>query len=246
MPCGPNSPVSTERLSGTLASTLASLELIAIDLDGTLVDSVKDLHQAVTHMQSSLALPPSSEADVLGWVGNGIERLVHRALTGDMSADAEPDLFARAIVVFRQSYSDVLGHYSRLYPGVLEGLDWMATLRAPMVVVTNKDSVFADALLRQLGIRHYFRHLIGGDHVMAKKPDPEGLLLAARLCSAAPQHSLLIGDSISDFKAAAAAGFLCVGMSYGYNHGRTIDSLDASEAPDAVLDSLSELPALLN
>lgn len=233
------------RLQGRLKGSLTSLQLIAIDLDGTLVDSVKDLHQAVVRMQSRLSLPAASQAEVLSWVGNGIERLVHRALTRDMNADAEPAQFGWALTAFHEAYANLVGHYSRLYPGVLQGLDWMVTLNVPLVVVTNKDSVFANELLQRLGIRHYFNHLIGGDDVAAKKPDPEGLLHAAGLCSAAPQHSLLIGDSISDFKAAAAAGFLCVGLRYGYNHGRPIDSLEASESPDAVIDSFQELPALL-
>ncbi len=236
---------SVERLRRRVTGSSTSLQLIAIDLDGTLVDSVKDLHQAVIRMQSSLSLAQASEADVLSWVGNGIDRLVHRALTGEMHADADSTRFTQASEIFRQAYKDLVGHYSRLYPGVLEGLDWMTGLRVPLVVVTNKDSAFAKELLQQMGIRHYFRHLIGGDDVKAKKPEPEGLLLAAQRCSADPQHSLLIGDSVSDFKAATAAGFLCVGMSYGYNHGREIASLDASESPDAVLDSFRELPALL-
>ena len=236
---------SAQRLQRRVTGSSTSLQLIAIDLDGTLVDSVKDLHQAVIRMQSSLSLAQASEADVLSWVGNGIDRLVHRALTGEMHTDAEPIRFAQASEIFRQSYKDLLGHYSSLYPGVLEGLDWMTGLSVPLVVVTNKDAAFANDLLKQMGFRHYFRHVIGGDDVAVKKPAPEGLLLAAQQCSADPQHSLLIGDSISDFKAAVAAGFLCVGLSYGYNHGREIASLDASESPDAVLDSFRELPALL-
>lgn len=234
--------MSAERLS----HALATLELIAIDLDGTLVDSVKDLYQAINRMQHRESLPLSSEADVLGWVGNGIERLVHRALTGDMTEEADPLLFARAITVFRQAYTELVGHHSHLYPGVLKGLDWMAGLNLPLVVVTNKDAVFANELLQQMGILHYFAAVIGGDDVNARKPDPEALLLAARRYGAAPQRCLLIGDSIPDFKAASAAGYLCVGMRYGYNHGRAIESLDASEAPDAVLDSFLELPALLD
>lgn len=247
MRCGLNLPMSAEQTSRQvrLQGALPSLQLIAIDLDGTLVDSVKDLYEAVNRMQSSLSRPLVSESDVLNWVGNGIDRLVHRALTGDMRADAEAALFLQASTAFRQSYAEIVGHYSRLYPGVLQGLDWMATLNVPLVVVTNKDAVFANDLLQQLGIRHYFKYLLGGDDVAVKKPDPEGLLKAASLCNAAPQRSLLIGDSISDFKAAIAAGFLCAGMSYGYNHGRTIDSLEESESPDVMLDSFLALPKAL-
>ncbi|NND92271.1 MAG: phosphoglycolate phosphatase [Granulosicoccus sp.] len=219
------------------------MELVAIDLDGTLVDSVKDLHQAVNTMQAALSRHISDEDDVRHWVGNGIERLVHRALTGDMLQNADAVLFEHAMVIFRQAYANVNGHYSSLYPGVRQGLEWMASLGVPMVMVTNKASAFSRPLLKHLAIDKYFAHQIGGDDVTAKKPSAEPLLLAASLCSATPQRSLLIGDSIADFQAARAAGFACIGVSYGYNHGRAVRSLDSNLAPDAVIDSFLELPA---
>ncbi len=228
-----------------LSGALHGIELIAIDLDGTLVDSVKDLYEAVVMMQTALSLDASSEEAVRGWVGNGIGRLVHRALTGDMHVDAEPALFEQALTGFNDAYADTIGRYSALYPGVVEALEWMASRQVPLVMVTNKASSFANRLVEQLEIDQFFVHKIGGDDVVAKKPDPEALLLAARLCGAIPGHSVLIGDSISDFKAARSAGFHSVGVSYGYNHGVPVRELDQSLAPDAVIDSFLELPEVL-
>lgn len=207
-----------------LSGTLQGIELIAIDLDGTLVDSVKDLYEAVVLMQAALFMDASSEEAVRGWVGNGISRLVHRALTNDMQMNAEPVLFERALVEFNKAYADTIGRYSTLYPGVLEALEWMASEQVPLVMVTNKTSSFANRLVEQLKIDQFFSHKIGGDDVVAQKPHPEALLLAAKLCRATPANSVLIGDSISDFKAARAAGFHSVGVSYGYNHGMLSES----------------------
>ncbi len=227
-----------------LSGTLQGIELIAIDLDGTLVDSVKDLYEAVVLMQTALSLDVSSEEAVRGWVGNGINRLVHRALTGDMLMDAEPVLFESALVEFNDAYAATIGRYSTLYPGVLEALERMV-FEVPLVMVTNKTSSFANRLLEQMKIDRFFTHKIGGDDVVTQKPDPEALLLAARLCSAIPEHCVLIGDSISDFKAARAAGFHSIGVSYGYNHGVPVRELDPSLRPDAVVDSFLELPEVL-
>lgn len=241
MPCGLSLTESDKALSGTLHG----IELIAIDLDGTLVDSVKDLYEAVVVMQSALSLKLSDEQAVRGWVGNGITRLVHRALTGDMLRDAEPALFEQALSEFNNAYATIIGRHSTLYPGVLQALQWMASRQVPLVMVTNKASLFANRLLEQLEIDRFFVHKIGGDDVVAPKPDPEALLLAARLCGASPAHSVLIGDSISDFKAARAAGFQSVGVSYGYNHGIPVRELEPILAPDAVVDSFLELPKVL-
>ncbi|ASJ71023.1 phosphoglycolate phosphatase [Granulosicoccus antarcticus] len=227
------------------AGRVQGIELIAIDLDGTLVDSVKDMHEAVIAMQAGLSLDASSEQQVRGWVGNGIERLVHRALTGDMLKEAEPVLFEDALSGFKQAYAETIGRYSTLYPDVREGLLWMASQDIPLVMVTNKASFFANMLIEQLQIDQFFAHKIGGDDVAAAKPDPEALLLAASLCKASAVNSVLIGDSIHDFKAARAAGFHSVGVSYGYNHGVPVRELDPSLAPGVVVDSFKELPEVL-
>lgn len=223
----------------------SSFELVAIDLDGTLVDTAADLHTAVMRMQDVLSQPPSSLIEVRNWVGNGIERLVHRALTGSMDQDATPALFRRALAAFQQAYDEVNGVHSTLYPGVEEGLAWLASLDVPLVCVTNKARRFSVPLLEALGIDGRFEHHIAGDDVPARKPDPAALLEAARRCQATPSRSVLIGDSVSDIRAARAARFTSVTVSYGYNHGISIHDLASDWRSDAVIDSFAELPDTL-
>ncbi|MFK7858408.1 MAG: phosphoglycolate phosphatase [Granulosicoccus sp.] len=222
------------------------LEMIAIDLDGTLVDSVGDLHAAVVRMQKTTHRDTASIEDVRHWVGNGIERLVHRAMTGSMDEDASADIFDVALAAFLTAYDDTNGTASQLYPGVESGLEWLTTLKIPLVCVTNKAGRFSRPLVRALGIDKYFKHHIAGDDVENKKPHPAALLEAARLSNARPAHCLVIGDSISDIRAGRAADFSVVAVTYGYNHGRSVSSLTGSDQPDAAIDSFDELPKVLS
>lgn len=222
--------------------TPSPFALIAIDLDGTLVDTVGDLHAAVVRMQDAMGREHASIEAVRDWVGNGIERLVHRALTGSMQEDAAPALFEEAMPRFMAAYDETNGTASPLYPGVVPGLEWLVTLDVPLVCVTNKAGRFSRPLLDALGLTARFTDHIAGDDVPAKKPDPAALLEAARRAGAEPSRCLLIGDSVSDIRAARAAGFAVVAVSYGYNHGRPIGELDGELRPDAVIDSFAELP----
>ena len=229
----------------TTETAAAPFQLIAIDLDGTLVDSVGDLHTAVTDMQQVMGREASSKAAVRDWVGNGIERLVHRALTNSMNTDAEANLFDVGLPLFKEAYADSNGKYSALYPGVASGLQWLRRLDVPLVIVTNKARRFAEPLISALELTQYFEFLVAGDDVSDKKPHPAALLNAARRCDATPSHSILIGDSISDIKAARAAGFISISVSYGYNHGLPIQLGEGPLCTDAVIDTFDELPSVL-
>lgn len=221
--------------------SLRKPEMILIDVDGTLVDSVPDLAFCVDEMQKALNLPERGEASVRQWVGNGVEKLVKRALTNSMDAEPEDALYQKALTVFRQLYSENTSKRSQLYEGVISGLDYMKSSGYTLGCVTNKAGEFTLPILRDLGIQDYFSVIICGDDTPRKKPDPLPLLTAAQRLSVDPQKSLMIGDSQSDVKAARAAGFQIVCMSYGYNHGEDIRSFN----PDAVLDSFAELAQYL-
>jgi phosphoglycolate phosphatase len=217
-------------------------EMILIDVDGTLVDSVPDLAYCVDEMMRQLGREPRGEDSVRDWVGNGVERLVRRALVGQLEGEPADEDFERAYPLFLELYAENTSKRSVLYPGVREGLQALKNAGFPLGCVTNKAAQFTLPLLKDLGIYDEFGIVVAGDTLPVKKPDPQPLLHAARHFGVAPEEALMIGDSQSDVKAARAAGFQIVCMSYGYNHGEDIRSY----GPDAVIDSFVELPPLLS
>lgn len=216
-------------------------QMVLLDLDGTLVDSVPDLAASVDWMMGELGLPAHGESRVRDWVGNGVERLVMRALTGELWSDPPAESFERALPLFRTAYTERNGRHSRLFPGVAGGLEYLRGAGYRLGCVTNKAEAFTLPLLRALGIDGYFGVVVSGDTLPQKKPDPAPLLHAAERLGVAPSQALMVGDSEHDVKAARAAGFQVVCVSYGYNHGRDI----ATALPDAVVDSLEQLRTLL-
>ncbi|WP_019568869.1 phosphoglycolate phosphatase [Thioalkalivibrio sp. ALMg13-2] len=215
--------------------------MILIDLDGTLIDSVPDLAFSVDAMMRELGLPERGEPAVRNWVGNGVERLVKRALVNDLDGEPDAEQFERALPVFMRIYQENTAGRSPLYPGVREGLDQLKAAGYRLGCVTNKAERFTVPLLREKGILDDFEIVVAGDALPQKKPDPAPLLHAADKLGVDPSEALMVGDSKSDVKAARAAGFQIVCMTYGYNHGKDI----RDEHPDAVLDRLDELPDLL-
>ncbi len=212
-------------------------EMILIDVDGTLVDSVPDLAYCVDEMMKRLDRPVHGEDKVRDWVGNGVERLVRRALVGQLEGEPDDAEFERAYPMFLELYAQNTSQRSLLYPGIREGLDYLKAEGYRLGCVTNKAAQFTLPLLRDLGIHDDFEIIIAGDALAKKKPDPLPLLHAAEQLGVAPAAALMVGDSQSDVKAARAAGFQIVCMSYGYNHGEDIRSYN----PDAVIDSMVEI-----
>ena len=220
--------------------TLTKPDMVLLDLDGTLVDSVPDIAFCVDAMLERMDMQPRGEDKIRMWVGNGAERLVHRALCDDLHGTAEPDTFARAYALFSELYERNTSKRSRLYPGAREGLDYLRRGRLKLGCVTNKRGRFTEPLLKALGILDDFDIVISGDTLPKKKPDPMPLLHASEMLGAKPENAMMIGDSVNDIEAARAAGFLVVAVNYGYNHGRDI----AEARPDYVVDSLARLPEL--
>jgi len=216
-------------------------DMILIDVDGTLVDSVPDLAFCVDTMMADLGRSPHGEGRVREWVGNGVERLVRRALVGALQGEPDEADFDRAYPLFLDLYAENTSKRSCLYPGVREGIDLLKSAGYRLGCVTNKAAQFTEPLLKDLGIFDDFSIVISGDTLSTKKPDPAPLLHAAEFFGCEPANALMVGDSVSDVAAARAAGFQIVCMSYGYNHG--VDIREA--APDAVIDSFVEVYPLL-
>ena len=212
-------------------------KLIMIDVDGTLVDSVPDLAYCIDEMMQKLGLQKWGEDKVRHWVGNGVPKLVERALTGELEGQPIQEVFDIAYPIFLDLYEDNNAQRSYLYDGVREGLDYLISQGYQLGCVTNKSEQFTHPLLKALGIFSDFKIIISGDTLAKRKPDPMPLLYCAEHFNLKPKECLMLGDSVSDVKAARAAGFDIICMSYGYNHGNDI----ADENPDLVIDSMNQL-----
>jgi phosphoglycolate phosphatase len=188
-------------------------------------------------MLKRLDMPVRGEARVRHWVGNGVERLVKRSLLNALDGEPDEALYNKALPIFRELYAENTSKRSLLYDGVMEALEFLGSTGVKIGCVTNKASEFTLPLLTDLGVIHYFESVLCGDMVERKKPDPQALLLSAEKLGVDPEDALMIGDSMSDVRAARAAGFTIVCMSYGYNHGEDIRDYH----PDAVIDSMAEI-----
>lgn len=215
-------------------------EFVGFDLDGTLVDSAPDLAWCIDRTMPRFGVPPRGEALVRDWVGDGVQRLVERALTGEPDARADPELLREACAVFLELYSEHGRDRSRVYPGVRGGLAAMRNHGATLACITNKPRKPAVDLLAHLGLLDAFALVLGGDSLPRRKPDPLPLRHAGSVLGAAVERSVFVGDSAGDVAAARAAGMRVACVRYGYNHGRDI----SEAAPDAIVDSLEELAGL--
>ncbi|HEX5760789.1 MAG TPA: HAD-IA family hydrolase [Thermoanaerobaculia bacterium] len=184
---------------------------LVFDLDGTLVDSRRDLATALNRTRAELGLPPLMLAEVVGMVGEGARRLVEKAIGPDVPPERFEPVFGR----YLQHYRAVLLDTTRPYDGVPEALERLAA-RYPLAVLTNKPEELSRALLAGLGLLGWFAALLGGDSLPSRKPDPAGLLhLAARL-GAPPADVLLVGDSAIDAATARAAGARFALVTWGF------------------------------
>ncbi len=227
-------------MSFTMSKTFTP-ELIMIDVDGTLVDSVPDLSWCLDETLKQVGLPPRGEASAREWVGNGVIRIVERGIANDLNAPHDEAIFEKAMPIFRALYAENTSVRSKLYDGVREGIDYLKSTGIKLGCITNKDAEFTHPILKDLGLWDDFEIVISGDTLPKKKPDPMPLLHGAKELGVKPENSLMLGDSTSDVKAARAAGFEIICMSYGYNHGDDIRDSN----PDAVIDSMTELREMI-
>jgi phosphoglycolate phosphatase len=219
------------------------VKLLAIDLDGTLVDSAPDIAHCVGSALEAIGYAPPGEARTRAWIGDGLETLIARAIThaggaqGESAESGEPRHSA-ALRAFLACYRDNLFVRSRLYPDVVATLDALRARSVRLCCITNKRLAFSEDLLVQAGIRDRFELLLGGDSLAEKKPSPLPLKFAAETLGVPPKEAALVGDSHQDLRAAHAAGFGFVLASYGYGK---IDETELGASPR--IRGFAELPS---
>ena len=211
--------------------------LLLFDLDGTLIDSVPDLHAALNRMLQERGHPPLSEAQVKRMVGDGAPALVARALA---ASGGDPD-DATALPRFLALYEAEPARLTRPYPEVPETLAALRRRGCRTAICTNKPQHATLIVLRALGLLPMFDGIAGGDRYPVKKPDPGHLLGMIRELGAAPEGTAMIGDNEHDAAAAHGAGLPVLLMRYGYAR---IDP--ESLGADALLDRFADLPAALD
>jgi len=215
-----------------------SPRLIVFDLDGTLIDSRRDLADAANALLESEGAAPLSEERIGRMVGDGAATLVARAF--EASGVERP---ADALERFLALYDARLLNHTRPYPGIPEVLEALG-LRSPLAVLTNKPLASTRRILAGLGLARHFpdNAVVGGDGPFPRKPDPAGLLhlmARARVDAAA---TLLVGDSIVDWRTArAAATPICLAR---YGFGYEGFPRDAIAASDRLIDAPADILAL--
>ncbi len=220
---------------------LLPVKVVMIDLDGTLLDTADDLALAANKMLHELGRPELPSKTIQGFIGKGIQRLIKRSLTGEMDAEPDAALLAKAIPIYKQHYAENLTVNTRPYPGVIDGVDNLRKAGFKLACITNKSEIFTLPLLRATKLADYFEIVVSGDSLPKRKPDPMPLLHICQYFGVPPQQALLIGDSSNDTIAARAAGCPVFCVPYGYNEGRDARKLDC----EAIIESLADATKLL-
>lgn len=219
-----------------------SAKAVLFDLDGTLLDTVLDLHAAANGMLRDLGRPEVVIEDIRAYVGRGIPNLVKRILAGNLEAadDPAPPPDA-ALASFKRHYTVVNGLASKPFPGVMEGLNTLKAMGLPLGVITNKAVAFTGPLLERTGLAPFMSVAVSGDQLPRAKPDPMPVIWACGRLDVSPADTVLIGDSINDFKAGRAAGCKVFLVPYGYNEGRDVRGLEC----DAIVATIEAAARLI-
>ena len=210
--------------------------ILVFDLDGTLVDSARDLAESIGELLQHYGSTPVPLAEVIEMVGEGAPVLVRRALAR-AGLSAAPDA---ALAQFLKIYDRRFLDHTVSYPGIVESLS-LAVRRGPLAVLTNKPLGPSIGILEQLGLRGFFSRVIGGDSEYGRKPDPTGLLTLQAL--APGEQLVMIGDSPTDYKVAVNANCPFVFARFGFGATKFGD-----QPPDMpyVIDHARELDRALD
>ena len=212
-------------------------------MDGTLLDTVDDITEALKRALTEIGVAPLPTAQVRDLIGRGAPALIARAVERlglNLSPADQTALTERFYFHYDQLHVLDQSNASA-YPGVAEGLERLHGLGLRLAVVTNKQRHFAVGLLQRLNLSQWIDVVVGGDTCERRKPDPQPLAFACTSLSVDPPQALMVGDSLNDVLAARAAGLPVVCVPYGYNEGNDPRAL----ACDAFIESLADLPAIL-
>ncbi|MGC9363431.1 MAG: phosphoglycolate phosphatase [Fidelibacterota bacterium] len=212
---------------------------ILFDLDGTLIDSSRDLIHSLNLTLRQLNFPAIDYTTGVPFIGDGIQMLIKRALayaqSGKPETEVDGTLLDRAEKLYHKMYRKHMLDTTLPYPFVAETL--VRLIEIPLAVISNKAFVYTQAILTHFGMDRYFSLILGGDSLPRKKPDPQPLLHAARRFRIEPQHCLMVGDSEKDIIAAKNAGIPVCAVTFGLSPKETL----RAQNPDYLIDRMTDL-----
>ncbi len=213
-----------------------AIDLIIFDLDGTLVDSKRDLAQSVNATRKRFGLPSIENDLVYSYVGNGAPVLIRKALGPDYG-DAE---IQKALEYFLGYYREHMLDDTTLYPGVRESLDRLRDEGVRLSVLTNKPVHFSREILAGLGVSGHFFRVYGGNSFEQKKPDPIGVYALLSESGVPREKAMIVGDSAVDVLTARNAGLAVCGVTYGFQPETLRE-----QPPDFTVDRMEQLADML-
>jgi len=208
---------------------------VIFDLDGTLVDSLRDITDALNAALTELGRPTVTQQEVRSWVGGGLPLLCRHALPAD-GISLVDELVQRT----RGWYLSNPVRYTRPYPNILRMLELLQAGRVPMAVLSNKPHDLTVRIVAELCMAHYFAEVAGCQVDDEKKPQPKGALRLARVLGADPATVLFVGDSAVDIETARNAGMRAVAVTWGF---RDRDEL-VTASPDFLVNEPLEIASL--
>ena len=206
--------------------------LLIFDLDGTLIDSQRDLANSVNAARDHLGLDPIADQLIYSYVGNGAPVLIRRAL-GPEAPQTEVD---KALEFFLHFYHEHMLEHTRLYPGVKDALDRLLSAGHTLAVLTNKPWRISEAIVEGLALKNHFQRVYGGNSFAEKKPHPVGIDTLVAELSWAREATIMVGDSAVDIRTARNAKVMACGVTYGFQP-ETLKT----DPPDLLIDKMTEL-----
>jgi phosphoglycolate phosphatase len=186
--------------------------LAVFDLDGTLIDSRRDLADSANEMLAGYGVGPLRDRHIASMVGCGAATLVKRVLNaGGVNASVE-----EALPRFLSAYDTRLTHHTRPYDGIPDLLDDLRSRNTAMAVLTNKPLEQSVRILDAFGLAKYFQWVVGGDGPLPRKPAPDGMRHLMTQAAAAANETVLIGDSTIDLETSRNAGVRICLARYGF------------------------------
>jgi len=212
------------------------LSAVVFDLDGTLVDSRRDIAEAANHALQKAGLPRLPHDELESYVGDGAPLLMARAARIDVT-DSKTQLM---VADFLDYYAEHPIDHTLPMPGALAALDALSAL--PLGICTNKPRRTSVAVLRGLALEGRFKGVVAGDDLPQRKPDPAPMHEVARQLGVSIAEVVMVGDGPQDVRSGRAAGAFTIGVRGGI---QAFERLAASE-PDLLIDTLAELPDALS